>query len=48
MAQITGIFAASHTPVMLNFPQAIPDTLRENIFEAFGDIGRAIASSQPQ
>ena len=48
MAQITGIFAASHTPVMLNFPQAIPDTLRENIFEAFGDIGRAIANSQPQ
>jgi aromatic ring-opening dioxygenase catalytic subunit (LigB family) len=48
MAQITGIFAASHTPVMLNFPQAIPDALRNDIFEAFGDIGRAISNARPQ
>jgi hypothetical protein len=29
MAKITGIYTASHTPVMLNFPDRIPAALRE-------------------
>lgn len=48
MARITGIHAVSHTPVMLNFPQAIPDDLRGEIFEAFRDTGKAIAAGNPQ
>lgn len=48
MAHITGIFAASHTPVMLNFPQAIAESLRAEIFAAFTDLGRAIAQARPQ
>lgn len=48
MARITGIYAASHTPVMLNFPQAIGDALRSEIFSAFRSLGQALAESQPQ
>lgn len=48
MARITGIFAASHTPVMLNFPQAIGDALRTEIFGAFRGLGQAIDQGQPQ
>ncbi len=48
MAQITGIFAASHTPVMLNFPQAIADDLRAEVFGAFRALGQAIAEARPQ
>jgi aromatic ring-opening dioxygenase catalytic subunit (LigB family) len=48
MAEIVGIFAASHTPVMIQFPQAIPDDHREEIFAAFRDVGRDIAACRPQ
>ena len=48
MARITGIFAASHTPVMLNFPQAIEPVQRSEVFSAFSDLGQAIAAAQPQ
>ncbi|HVL36805.1 MAG TPA: 2,3-dihydroxyphenylpropionate 1,2-dioxygenase [Burkholderiales bacterium] len=48
MAQITGIFAASHTPVMLQFPEAIPAADREEIYAAFRETGKAIAASKPQ
>lgn len=48
MARITGIYAASHTPVMLNFPQAIDEGLRHDIFTAFQALGRDMAQGQPQ
>lgn len=48
MAEIVGIWAASHTPVMLNFPDAIPATERDAIFAQFTGLGRAIAAARPQ
>jgi len=47
MADLVGIFAASHTPVMLNFPDAIPSEDRDAIFAAFKDMGRSIAALRP-
>ena len=47
MAEITGIFAASHTPVMLNFPDAIPDADRTEIFDAFQQLGAELRASRP-
>lgn len=47
MAELVGIFAASHTPVMLNFPDAIPAQDRDAIFGAFRDMGRRIARARP-
>jgi aromatic ring-opening dioxygenase catalytic subunit (LigB family) len=48
MAEIVGIFATSHTPVMLQFPDAIPAGDREEIFAVFRDVGKAIAATRPQ
>jgi aromatic ring-opening dioxygenase catalytic subunit (LigB family) len=48
MAELVGVFAASHTPVMLNFPGAIPDTDREEIFGAFKQLGGALAATRPE
>ena len=36
MAELVGLYAASHTPVMLNFPDAIPDADRHEIFAGPG------------
>lgn len=47
MAELVGIFAASHTPVMLNFPGAIPDADREAIFDAFRAVGEQIRRAEP-
>lgn len=48
MAQITGIFAASHTPVMLNFPDAIDAAAREAVYGSFRELGRRIVAARPQ
>lgn len=48
MAEIVGVFATSHTPVMLNFPDAIAPQDREDIFAAFQDIGRQLIEADPQ
>lgn len=48
MAEIVAIHAASHTPVMLNFPEAIPAAHREEIFAAYKVLGAALAASRPQ
>lgn len=48
MARIVSIHAASHTPVMLNFPDAIPASEREEIFTQFRALGAAIAAGRPQ
>ena len=47
MAELVGVFAASHTPVMLNFPDAIPDQDREAIFAAFESVGDQIRRAEP-
>lgn len=48
MAELVGVFAASHTPVMLNFPDAIPDEDRETIFSAFRSVGEELRRAQPE
>jgi aromatic ring-opening dioxygenase catalytic subunit (LigB family) len=48
MAELVGVFAASHTPVMLNFPDAIPDADREAIFGAFHALGESLRRAEPQ
>ena len=47
MAELVGVWAASHTPVMLNFPDAIPDVDREAIYGAFRELGARIAAAKP-
>jgi len=47
MAELVGVFACSHTPVMLNFPDAIPETDRSDIFSAFKQLGEALSASTP-
>ena len=48
MAEIVGVFAASHTPVMLNFPHHLqPETLAR-VNAGFGELGRRIAAAKPQ
>jgi aromatic ring-opening dioxygenase catalytic subunit (LigB family) len=48
MAELVGVFAASHTPVMLNFPDAIPDADREAIFSAFLAVGEQLRRVEPE
>jgi aromatic ring-opening dioxygenase catalytic subunit (LigB family) len=47
MAELVGVFAASHTPVMLNFPDAIPDQERAVVFDAFQSLGAALRGCRP-
>lgn len=47
MAEFVGSFAASHTPVMLNFPNAVGEGVRERVYTAFKELGAAIAASRP-
>jgi aromatic ring-opening dioxygenase catalytic subunit (LigB family) len=48
LAEIVGIYAASHTPVMLNFPNAIPEQDRLDIYASFRDLGERLAAARPQ
>lgn len=47
MAELVGVFAASHTPVMLNFPDAIPGADRDDVFDAFLQLGEQLRASRP-
>mgnify|MGYP006206331935 CR=1 FL=1 len=47
MADIVSIHATSHTPVMINFPGAIPDEDRERIFAGFRQVGEEIRQARP-
>jgi len=47
MAEVTGIYTASHTPVMLNFPDRIPAELRNEIFGAYEAMGSDFESGKP-
>lgn len=48
MADIVSILACSHTPVMLNFPDAVSQLEREEIFGHFQALGQTIAKARPQ
>jgi aromatic ring-opening dioxygenase catalytic subunit (LigB family) len=48
MAELVGVFAASHTPVMLNFPDAIEPHKLAAVRAAFADLGQRIAALDPQ
>ncbi len=47
MAEIVSIHATSHTPVMINFPDAIPASDREAIFSAFRSVGEEMLAARP-
>ena len=47
MAELIGVFAASHTPVMLNFPDAISEQDRNAVYDEFRKLGTEIARSAP-
>lgn len=47
MAEIVGVFATSHTPVMLNFPDAISEQDRGDIFSAFKAFGDELRAARP-
>lgn len=48
MADIVGIYAASHTPVMLNFPDLVGDDDREAVYGGFLELGARIKAADPQ
>lgn len=48
MAELVSIFATSHTPVMMNFPDAIPAADRDAIYGAFRQLGAELAAARPQ
>ena len=48
MAEITGVFAATHTPVMLNFPEAISVGDLEAVHASYRELGRRIVEAKPQ
>lgn len=47
MAEIVAIHATSHTPVMINFADAIPDSDRNEIFAAYRAVGQEILAARP-
>jgi aromatic ring-opening dioxygenase catalytic subunit (LigB family) len=47
MAELVGVFAASHTPVMINFPDAVATEDRVAIFSAFESLGRQLRAADP-
>ena len=47
MAEIAGLFAVSHTPVMTNFPEAPDAADRDEIYAQFRHIGAEIAALRP-
>jgi aromatic ring-opening dioxygenase catalytic subunit (LigB family) len=47
MAELVGVFAASHTPVMVNFPEAVTDDDRTRIYDEFRLLGETLAATRP-
>lgn len=47
MAELVGAFATSHTPVMLNFPDAVSASERDTVYGHFRKIGQALAAVRP-
>lgn len=47
MAHIVSIHAVSHTPVMINFPQAVSADDREQVYQAFRTFGQQVMQAKP-
>ncbi|NOW48897.1 aromatic ring-opening dioxygenase catalytic subunit (LigB family) [Novosphingobium sp. SG751A] len=47
MAEVAGIYAVSHTPVMTNLPGNPPEAVSAEIYRVFEQIGREIAQINP-
>jgi aromatic ring-opening dioxygenase catalytic subunit (LigB family) len=47
VAEIVGVFAASHTPVMLNFPHHLREDQLARAKGAFDELGRRLAAARP-
>jgi aromatic ring-opening dioxygenase catalytic subunit (LigB family) len=47
MAEIVSIHAVSHTPVMINFPQAVSPDARDQVYQAFKHFGQQVMQAQP-
>jgi aromatic ring-opening dioxygenase catalytic subunit (LigB family) len=47
MAEIAGLYAVSHTPVMTNFPDAPEASVRDAIYAEFRRVGEDIAALDP-
>lgn len=48
MAEIVGIYAATHTPVLLNFPNLVTPEEREHVFGAFKILGARLAATEAE
>ena len=47
MAELVGAFATSHTPVMLNLPDALSEADRNTIYRHFQQLGKSLAALKP-
>lgn len=48
MAEIVSVHAVSHTPVMINFADAISEADRNEVFDAYREVGQEILDARPQ
>jgi aromatic ring-opening dioxygenase catalytic subunit (LigB family) len=48
MAEVVGIFAASHVPLMVNRPETAPVDQRERVFGCYAELGRRLVATQPE
>ena len=48
MAEIVAAFGASHTPPMIQRPEAVPEEVWEEIFGLYREMGRRLAEADPQ
>ena len=46
MSELVGVFATSHTPVMINLADNAPERVRNEVFTVFRDLGRRITEAQ--
>ena len=47
MAEIVSIHAVSHTPVMINFPQAVSGAESQEVYQAFKRFGEQVLAARP-
>ena len=47
MADIVGIYAVSHTPVLTNFPDAPGKEVAERAYSAFRQLGEELRAARP-
>jgi aromatic ring-opening dioxygenase catalytic subunit (LigB family) len=48
MADVVGIYAATHTPVLLNFPDLVTPAERDQLFSGFKTLGARIAEASAE